>query len=66
MVPASEAISVMGPLIDSKIDVSAFLIVWAFLFLILRTQIFSVAPSVSKVLDTDVYTPASNQLPKEK
>jgi len=49
MVPASEAISVMGPLIDSKIDVSAFLIVWAFLFLILRTQIFPVIPSVNKM-----------------
>jgi len=45
--PASEAISVIWPFMVWKIDVNAFLIVGAFLFLIGRTQILSQKPSQS-------------------
>lgn len=45
--PSSEAISVMGPFIVSKIEVKAFLMVEAFLFLIDRIQIRSDIPSHS-------------------
>lgn len=45
--PSSEAISVIGPLMESKIDIKAFLMVGAFLFRIGLIQILSVIPSQS-------------------
>lgn len=43
--PSSEAISVIGPFMVSKIDINAFLIVRAFLFLIDLIQTLSDIPS---------------------